>query len=101
MHMRNAAASVYWFRLISNGKIVGHKIGWALDWKQRLRQFNSVSLNPLGGLHYKVHRTQELDTARLAFHVEQEVLRAFDSQRHLANREVLRGQPQSRSKPFG
>jgi hypothetical protein len=91
MHMRNAPAFVYWFILVTDNKIVGHKIGWAFDWKQRLKQFNSVSLHPIGGLLYKAKRTQEFDTARQALHVEQELLKAFDSQRHPHNREVLRG----------
>lgn len=91
MHMRGGTAYVYWFRLVTNGKIVGHKIGWAFDWKQRLRQFNTVALSALGGLRYKVRNVQQLDTARLAFHVEQKMLRTFDGHRHRSNREVLTG----------
>lgn len=50
-----------------------------------------MALHPIGGLLYNVYRTQEFDIARQAFHVEQEVLKAFDAQRHSSNREVLRG----------
>jgi hypothetical protein len=91
MHMRNAHADVYWFRLSVNGKVAGHKIGWAFDWRQRLRQFNAVSLHTLGGLHYKVYKTQLLGTARQAFYIEQELFRIFDANRHPGNREVLTG----------
>jgi hypothetical protein len=91
MHMRDASASVYWFQLVLDGKIVGHKIGWAFEWRRRLQLFNSVSLSPLGGLLYKVHRVQEFDKARQAFNVEQRILRNLDQQRHPGNREVLTG----------
>jgi len=89
MHMRNAPAYVYWFHLVINRKIVGHKIGWAFEWRQRGQQFNSVSLAALGGLLYKVHRVQQFDTARKAFAVEQKILRDLDHKRHPKNREVL------------
>jgi len=91
MHMRDAPAYVYWFHLVINGKIVGHKIGWAFEWKQRGQQFNSVSLAALGGLLYKEHRVQQFDTARQAFTVEQKILRSLDHKRHPSNREVLTG----------
>lgn len=70
---------------------MGHKIGWAFDWKQRVRQFNTVALSALGGLRYEVNYAQQFDTARLAFHVEQKLLRNFDAHRHKSNREVLTG----------
>jgi hypothetical protein len=89
MHMRKEPAYVYWFRLETDGKIVGHKIGWAFDWRRRLQQFNSVSLFALGGLLYKVDREQRFDTARMAFSVEQRILSALDAQRHRDNREVI------------
>lgn len=89
MHMRRAPAYVYWFRLVSDGKVKGHKIGWAFDWEQRLKQFNSISLSSLGGIQYKQHAVQHLATARLAFSVEQQLLRFFDGKRHRDNREVL------------
>ncbi len=91
MHMRNAPASVYWFRLEINGKIVGHKIGWAFDWRQRLRQFNSIALSTLGGLRYRQHSIQDFNTAREAYNVEQGLLKAFDHLRHSSNREVITG----------
>lgn len=91
MQMRSGAAYVYWFRLVIDGKIVGHKIGWAFDWEQRLRQFNTVALSALGGLRYKVNNVQQFATARLAFRVEQKLLRNFDEHRHRSNREVLTG----------
>lgn len=91
MQMRSGAAYVYWFRLVIDGKIVGDKIGWAFDWEQRLRQFNTVALSALGGLRYKVKNVQQFDTARLAFRVEQKLLRNFDEHRHRSNREVLTG----------
>lgn len=91
MHMRRAPAYVYWFQLVINEKIVGHKIGWAFEWKRRLGQFNSVSLSALGGLHYKPHSFQLFGTARLAYHVEQQLLTSLDQHRHRANREILTG----------
>lgn len=91
MHMRNAPAEVYWFRLVSEGKVRGHKIGWAFDSGMRLKQFNSVALHQLGGLHYQGYRRQPLSTAREAFRVEQKMLRIFDTRRHINNREVLSG----------
>ncbi len=91
MHMRLAPAYVYWFRLVAGKTIVGHKIGWAFEWKRRLGQFNSVSLAALGGLQYKGHQVQLLGTARLAYHVEQQLFTALDQHRHPANREILTG----------
>jgi hypothetical protein len=89
MHMRKEPAYVYWFRLVIDDKIVGHKIGWAFDWRKRLQQFNSVSLSALGGLLYKVNSVQRFDTARLAFSVEQRILSTLDAHRHHDNREIL------------
>lgn len=91
MHMRKGMAQVYWFRLVTDNRIVGHKIGWAFDYRQRLRQFRGVSIAVLGGLQYQAHRFQSLETARLAFRVEQGILRTFDQHRHRSNREVLTG----------
>ena len=91
MHMRRAPAFVYWFRLEVRGEVVGHKIGWAFDWKQRLRQFNSVSLNTLGGLLYKASKYQLFNSASEAFRVEQQILKDCDGCRHPSNREVLSG----------
>lgn len=91
MHMRNEPAFVYWFRLEFDGAPVGHKIGWAFEWKRRLNQFNSVSLSALGGVLYKAHRTQKFNTARQAFGLEQRMLRGFDDRRHPHNREILTG----------
>ena len=91
MHMRQAVAYTYWFQLVLGGKIVGHKIGWAFDWRQRLQQFRSVSLHKLGGLEYRPYRSQQFDTARLAFHAEQGILRVLDAKRHPSNREVITG----------
>jgi hypothetical protein len=91
MHMRRAPAFVYWFRLEVGDRVVGHKIGWAFDWRQRLRQFNSVSLNALGGLRYKSFMDQQFNSAREAFRIEQQILEDFDGYRHPSNREVLTG----------
>jgi hypothetical protein len=91
MHMRQGMAHVYWFRLAADNQIVGHKIGWAFDYRQRLRQFRAVSMSALGGLQYQAHRFQSLESARLAFKVEQGILRTFDQHRHRSNREVLTG----------
>ena len=89
MHMRSAPAFVYWFRLEVSVEVVGHKIGWKFDWKQRLRQFNSVSLDLLGGLLYKPCKCQRFSRARDAFRIEQQILEYFDGYRHPSNREVL------------
>lgn len=89
MHMRSAPAYVYWFQLSINGKVVGHKIGWAFEWKRRLGQFNSVSLSALGGLLYQPKEVQLFATARIAFSVEQGLLMALDQNRHHDNREIL------------
>ena len=91
MHMRLAPAYVYWFRLVAGKTIVGHKIGWAFEWKRRLGQFNSVSLAALGGLQYKGLRVQLLGTARLAYRVEQQLLATLDQHRHPANQEIQTG----------
>ena len=91
MHMRRAPAFVYWFRLEVRGEVVGHKIGWAFDWKQRLRQFNSISLNTLGGLLYKPSKYQLFNSASEAFRIEQQILKDCDGCRHPSNREVLSG----------
>jgi hypothetical protein len=89
MHMRREPAFVYWFRLEAANTVAGQKIGWAFDWRQRVRQFNSVSLSPLGGLLYKPYKTQLFGTAREAFGVEQAILTSFNSRRHPGNPEVL------------
>lgn len=89
MHMRETPAYTYWFHLVLGDKIVGHKIGWAFDYKQRLRQFRSVSLHKLGGIEYKPYRHQQLNTARLAFRAEQKIFGILDGKRHPSNREVL------------
>jgi hypothetical protein len=99
MHMRRAPAFLYWFHLVrkretaegTKSEIVGHKIGWAFDWENRLRQFNAIALGAIGGLEYRKFAVQDLPTARLAFSAEQEMLRRFDKRRHPANREVLTG----------
>jgi hypothetical protein len=89
MHMRQGMAQVYWFRLVAGRTIVGHKIGWAFDYRQRLGQFRAVSLSRLGGLRYQAYRVQDFATARLAFRVEQGILKSFDQHRYDFNREVL------------
>jgi hypothetical protein len=91
MHMRTGMAHVYWFRLVAGNRIAGHKIGWAFDYRQRLSQFRAVSLSRLGGLRYQAHRFQTFETARLAFKVEQGILKTFDPHRYLFNREVMTG----------
>ena len=91
MHMRNAPAYVYWFNLIRDNKTIGHKIGWAFEWKRRLAQFNSVSLSALGGLLYKPDSVQLFATARQAYRIEQSLLLAFDEKRYRLNREILTG----------
>ena len=89
MHLRRGEAFVYWFQLIANNKIVGHKIGWAFDVELRRRQFIGASLPALGGLQYRTKKAQPMPSARLAFRIEQQVLRIFDRHRHPSNREVL------------
>jgi len=90
MHMRNAPADVYWFHLLRDDRVVGHKIGWAFDWRRRLRLFNSVSLPGLRGIAYQKHEAYPCPTARHAFWVERTILRELDQCRLPANQEVLR-----------
>lgn len=89
MHMRSAQADVYWFHLERGDRVIGHKIGWAFDWRNRLRLFNSTALPNLGGLRYQKHATYFCPSARHAFRVEQGIFRELDALRHPSNREVL------------
>jgi hypothetical protein len=88
MHMRRAPASTYLFELAGASK-PSFKIGWAFDWKKRLRGFNHTSMPDLGGIHYKGILTQNWHTAMEAFCMEQRLLQEFQSFRHKANGEVL------------
>ncbi len=84
-------ADVYCFQLIVNGKIVGHKIGWALDCKVRQKQFNSASLPSLGGIEYRLKFKQKVETASIAYAIEQTILARFEQKRYPHNQEVITG----------
>jgi hypothetical protein len=88
MHLRRAPAYTYAME-IQNASTSAFKIGWAFDHKTRVRQFNLYSMPQIGGLLYRVRFTELWDTARLAFNMEQHLLKSFDGKRHPANREVI------------
>jgi hypothetical protein len=87
MHIRRAPA--YTYAMAIEGASNAFKIGWALDYKARMQQFNLSSLPELGGLRYRVRMKELWNTAQHAFHMEQYLLRSFDSFRHRGNREVI------------
>lgn len=91
MHMRRANASTYFFELLAGKTSVGFKIGWAFDFKQRLKTFNQYALPSLGGLRYRGVLEEPWDTARQAYGMEQALLRRFAEYRSRDNGEVLVG----------
>jgi hypothetical protein len=90
MHVRRAPAFTYALRL-NGASAIAFKIGWAFDYKQRTRQFNTASMPQLGGISYSPVLNQLWDTARQAFAMEQALLRHFDARRHPHNGEVIFG----------
>lgn len=94
MHMRRAPAFTYALRL-NGASATAFKIGWAFDYKQRTRQFNTASMPQLGGISYIPVLNQLWDTARQAFAMEQALLRHFDARRHPHNGEVIFGVTES------
>jgi hypothetical protein len=90
MHLRRAPALTY-AMAIEGAKFTSFKIGWAFDAKARERQFNQASMPKLGGLTYRTRLTEIWKTARLAYEMEQALLRKFDAIRHYANREIISG----------
>jgi hypothetical protein len=90
MHMRRAPAFTYALRL-NGASAIAFKIGWAFDYKQRTRQFNTASMPQLGGISYIPVLNQLWDTARQAFAMEQALLRHFDARRHPHNGEIIFG----------
>lgn len=92
MHMRSAPAFTYLLALENSaGRSVAHKVGWAFDYKLRMREFNKSAAPTLGGLHYRAKLFRLWDTARLAFGMEQTLLVRFREAQHPDNREILSG----------
>lgn len=90
MHMRRAPAYTYAMRLVG-ARRSAFKIGWAFDFKQRAQLFNQASMPLLGGIKYEPFLTQLSDTARMAYAMEQALLRHFAEKRHSHNHEILTG----------
>lgn len=90
MHLRRAPASTYLFQL-EGATVPSFKLGWAFDWKLRMRGFNQSAMPTLGGLRYRAKLHQPWATAMEAFRMEQALLRSFDRARHPQNREILTG----------
>lgn len=95
MHMRQEPAYTYAMMITDTQTIrtVGYKIGWAFDYERRMRQFNQAALPSLGGLRYTKPIFHRWNTARLAFHMEQALLRHFHKWRSPQNHEVIVGVP--------
>src|SRR5262249_41077399 len=74
MHIRRAPAYTYVMEI--EGAPNAFKIGWALDFNARMRQFNLSSLPELGGLRYRVRMKELWNNARQAFHMEQHLLQS-------------------------
>lgn len=89
MHMRRARAETYCFR-IAGGEGSYFKVGWAFEHTLRRRQFNRAALPALGGLRYVPLWCEAWDTAKLAYRMEQAVLRSLDACRHPDNHEVVK-----------
>lgn len=90
MHVRRVPAYTYAME-IHGASSSAYKVGWAFDYKSRVRQFNLYALPGIGGLEYRVKLTEFWDTAQQAFRMEQDVLKSFDGRRYPANREVIQG----------
>ncbi len=88
MHLRNSRAFTY-LMSVTTHRSLAFKIGWAFDVALRVRQFNRASMPSLGGAAYKAILACEWPSARRAFHMEQTLLRRFDSRRHEHNSEIL------------
>ena len=89
MHVRSAPALTYAMQIIGSSN--SFNIGWAFDFKVRMRQFNRAAMPAIGGLRYKPVLTELWDTAREAFRMEQILLNHFRQRRHVANHEILHG----------
>jgi hypothetical protein len=90
MHLRRAPAYTYLMAIEGSQKIA-FKIGWAIDYISRQRQFNQFALPEIGGVRYVTRLHRLWDTARAAFAMEQYILGEFDQQRHRTNREIIHG----------
>jgi hypothetical protein len=90
MHVRDRPAFTYAFKVEGNsGDAI--KVGWAFDWKLRLRGFKQVAMSEIGGVRYSAHRFQLWDSARQAFRMEQTMLhRLADCRVYPDNSEMLR-----------
>jgi hypothetical protein len=95
MHMRQEPAYTYALTITDTQAMrsLGYKIGWAFDYERRMRQFNQAALPSLGGLRYTKPIFHRWNTARLAFHMEQALLRHFQRWRSAQNHEVIVGVP--------
>ncbi|MDR3511033.1 MAG: hypothetical protein P4L73_05330 [Caulobacteraceae bacterium] len=97
MHMRRAPAFTYALALTAPAPgsrpptHLGYKIGWAFDWKARMRTFNHAAMPALGGLTYGPGMKNLWPTAMEAFRMEQAVLRRFEKARNRHNHEIVEG----------
>jgi hypothetical protein len=94
MPMRRAPAYTY-AMAIRGAATESFKIGWAFDYRARQRTFNLAALPELGGIKYETRLEHLWDTAELAFKMEQQLLRQFDSVRHPSNREIVQVEGQA------
>ncbi len=90
MHMRRSPAYTYAME-INGSSQSAFKIGWAYDYKIRMRQFNQSSMPEIGGLEYKTIFAELHDTARQAYNMEQHLLKRFNQKRHPKNHEIIYG----------
>jgi hypothetical protein len=90
IQMRRDPAFTYLFEL-TGAKEPSFKMGWAFDWKHRLKGFNQAAMPDLGGIRYAGRLFEKWPTAMAAFGMEQALLRRFAKARHPRNREVLVG----------
>jgi hypothetical protein len=97
MHMRREPAFTYALELTKppmgarTAEVVGYKIGWAFEWKRRMRTFNKAAMPEIGGLRYGACFFERWSTATEAYRMEQAVLERFNASRHVKNHEVLFG----------
>ena len=90
MHMRRAQAFSYVMK-VESAHPRSFKIGWAFDFRRRAEEFNHASMPELGGLRYVPILYHLWDTARMAYSMEQRLLREFIENRHPGNQEIVVG----------
>lgn len=88
MRMRREQAATYCFR-IEGASSPAFKIGWAFDVHRRQADFNRYSLHEIGGLKYVLFESEIWGTAKLAYRMEQQLLRELHQFRLTGNTEVV------------